>query len=139
MKLWIGAILLGTAMCAAAQTATPAPTASTASNPNTVRITSGPTVEYAGSDRAIIAWSTNVSSGTVVRYGQDENNLSQVAKMPWGSLTHRVTIKNLHPGTHYFFQVQSGDAAGSGTSIESAVLQFDTKTATAATQQPSAK
>ncbi len=109
-----------------AQAPAPAPRPS---NPQDVRITHGPTVEFAGFDRAIIAWSTNVSSGTVVRYGTDRNNLAQEAKAPWGSLTHRVTLKKLQPGTEYFFRVISGEGAGTGTQVQSDVQHFETKAA----------
>jgi hypothetical protein len=92
-----------------------------------LKITHGPTVEFAGSDKAIIAWSTNVSSGTVVNYGTDQKELSKKAEAPWGALTHRVTLKNLQPNTLYFFKVDSPQGAGTGTTAESTILQFRTK------------
>src|SRR5512147_2103703 len=92
-----------------------------------VTITKGPVVEHASADSAVIAWSTNVSSSTVVRYGTDQNNLSQTAQAPWGSLTHRVTIKNLEPGKTYYFQVDSGQGQGSGGNAMSQVESFTTQ------------
>jgi phosphodiesterase/alkaline phosphatase D-like protein len=89
-----------------------------------VTITKGPVVEHASADSAMVAWSTNVSSSTVVKYGTDRNNLSQTAQAPWGSLTHRVTIKNLEPGKTYYFQVESGQAQGSGGNATSQVGTF---------------
>jgi phosphodiesterase/alkaline phosphatase D-like protein len=97
-----------------------------------VRITSGPTVEHAGPEDAIVAWSTNVSSGTLVRYGTDRGHLDQVAETPWGALTHRVTLKKLSPGTTYFYEVVSDQALGTGGKVESAVEQFMTKEKTQA-------
>jgi purple acid phosphatase-like protein len=99
----------------------PAPTA------EKVRITSGPTVEHAGAEDAVVAWSTNVSSGTQVRYGTDRANLDQVAETPWGALTHRVILKKLAPGTTYYYEVVSDQALGTGGKVESGVGQFTTK------------
>jgi len=91
-----------------------------------VEITKGPVVENTSSSSAVVAWSTNVSSGTQVKYGLDQNNLSQTAQAPWGSLTHRVSLKNLEPGKTYYYQVVSGQAQGSGTSASSPVQSFST-------------
>ncbi len=92
-----------------------------------VQITKGPVVEHTDSNSAVIAWSTNVSSSSVVKYGTDQSNLSQTAQMPWGGLTHRVTVKNLEPGKTYYFQVESGQAQGTNTAAKSNVSQFSTK------------
>jgi phosphodiesterase/alkaline phosphatase D-like protein len=89
-----------------------------------IKITHGPTVEFAGSDRAIVAWSTNVSGATIVHYGTDENNLTGKAMAPWGALTHRVTLKNLQPNTTYFFKVDSTENGSAGSST---VQKFQTK------------
>lgn len=91
-----------------------------------LKITKGPVVEHASATTAVIAWSTNVSSSTVVKYGTDQNNLTQIAQTPWGSLTHRVTIKNLEPGKTYYFQVDSGQALGTGGNATSQVETFNT-------------
>ncbi len=45
-----------------------------------IRITSGPTVEHAGAEDAIVAWSTNVSSGTQVLYGTDRAHLTRLQR-----------------------------------------------------------
>src|SRR5437868_6364653 len=92
-----------------------------------VQITKGPVVEHTTADTAIVAWSTNVSASTVVKYGTDQNNLSQTAQAPWGGLTHRVTIKNLEPGKTYYFQVDSGQGQGSGGNAMSQVGTFTTQ------------
>ena len=91
-----------------------------------VQITQGPKVEHADATTAIIAWSTNVSAGTAVKYGTDSAHLSQSAAMPWGGFTHRVTLRDLKPNTTYYFQVISDHAQGSGTNIASSVSQFQT-------------
>jgi hypothetical protein len=51
-----------------------------------------------------------------VTYGTNPNNLTQLAEAPWGAggLTHRVQIRNLKPGTTYYFTVETGQAQGTG-------------------------
>ncbi len=96
--------------------------------PPALKITHGPTVEYASANSAIVAWSTNVSGATIVHYGTDPNELSQKAMAPWGALTHRVTLKHLQPNTTYYFKVDSTESGKAGFSD---VLKFETKDATA--------
>jgi phosphodiesterase/alkaline phosphatase D-like protein len=106
-----------------------------------VQITDGPRTEFVGDTSAIVAWTTNVPSSAVVRYGTDRNNLAQTAQQDWGgaqnansSRTHRVEIKNLTANTDYFFQVESGQAQGSGTVAKSGVIQIKTLTPEAAAE-----
>jgi phosphodiesterase/alkaline phosphatase D-like protein len=104
------------------------------------QITQGPKVEHVDNNSAVIAWSTNVSASSVVRYGTDRNNLDQRATAPWGGITHRVTLKNLQPGTTYYYQVESGQASGTGTGAMSAINELRTKdTAAAGGQQQQQK
>jgi phosphodiesterase/alkaline phosphatase D-like protein len=91
-----------------------------------VVMTHAPVVESSTASTAVIAWSTNVSAGTLVRYGTDRARLTARREMPWGGYTHRVTLSNLQPGTTYFFQASSPDAQGSGGTVESEVGQFTT-------------
>ena len=91
-----------------------------------VKITKGPVVEHTGEKSAVIAWSTNVSSATIVKYGTDPNNLDRKAQMPWGGITHRVTINNLEPGKTYYFQADSSQGEGSGGAAMSHVASFTT-------------
>src|SRR5512147_447375 len=102
-----------------------------------VQITKGPTVESTTNNSAVVAWSTNVSASTVVKYGTDPNNLNQTAQAPWGSLTHRVTIKNLEPGKTYYFQATSPQAQGSGTAATSQVGTLTTQGAASASNERS--
>ena len=106
-----------------------------------VQITDGPRVEFVGDTAAVIAWTTNVPSSTVVRYGTDRNNLSQASQKEWGgqenaggSRTHRVEIKDLKANTPYFFVAESGQAAGTGSTVKSDVTGFTTLTAEAAAE-----
>ena len=91
-----------------------------------VWITKGPVMEMIGPDSAVVAWSTNVRSGSIVRYGTDPNALNQTAEAPWGQDTHRVTIKNLKPGTRYYFEVQSTQAQGTNSQAQSQPAPFQT-------------
>lgn len=122
-------VLLALLSVAAAQ----AQSAGSASNNNDddgplppVSITHGPVVESVADTTAIIAWTTNVNSGTTLRYGTDPNRLDQTASMPWGGFTHRVFLNHLQPGTKYFFQAESGNAQGTGTTATAQVLSFNT-------------
>lgn len=91
-----------------------------------VRIIQGPNIEFIGHDSAVIAWSTNAPSGSIVRYGTDPNNLGQTAQQKWGDTTHRVTIRNLQPGGTYYFIVESGQAQGTGSAAKSQTAMFQT-------------
>ena len=111
------------ALCSAAQTQAPAvPPAN-----NELRIVHGPVVENVTDTTAIIAWSTNVNAGTVLRYGTDPDRLDRTAGMPWGGLTHRVELHSLQPGTKYFFRAESPHGQGSGEDAQSTMFSFQTK------------
>lgn len=100
--------------------------ASAAAGKQTVRITNGPVVERVGDNTAVIAWSTNVKSSSVVRYGESLTGLNRTADAPWGDTTHRVTITGLKPNTRYFFRVESAQAQGTGTQTMSRTSSFET-------------
>ena len=121
-KLGIAVILLGVLGLSGAR----AQSAEEESLPP-VRITHGPVVENVTDTTAIVAWSTNVNSGTTLRYGTTPNHLDQGAGMPWGGFTHRVYLRNLQPGTKYFFQAESSKAQGTGTSAIADVMSFETR------------
>lgn len=84
-----------------------------------VQITHGPLVEQVSPNSVVIAWTTDRPSSSVVMYGTDPNNLTQRAEAPWGQTTHRVTVQSLQPKTGYYFQVQSGQAEGTGQTVQS--------------------
>ena len=98
-----------------------------------VRITDGPRVEATGSTWAVIAWTTNTGGSSVVRYGTDQNRLSQMAESPYSdndktkAQNHRVRVENLRPNTKYYFIADSGQGEGTGTEAKSSVGQFTTK------------
>src|SRR4029077_13645884 len=99
------------------------------------RIIGQPKMEGVGDSWAVIAWTTNTGGSTVVRYGTDQNNLSQMAESPYAdnektmAQNHRVHLKNLKPGTNYFFIVDSAHGEGTGTEAKSSIGQFTTKPA----------
>ena len=104
-----------------------------------VRITNGPVIEEADGNHARIAWTTNIQGSSRVQYGTDLGSMNKLAEAPWGAggLTHRVELRNLQPGATYYFQVETGQAAGS--EVESDVFSFRTPNngeATIRQQQP---
>src|SRR4051812_13565994 len=90
------------------------------------RITGGPVIESVSDHSAVVAWSTNAKSSSILSYGTDRNNLSQKAEAPWGGKPHRVFLKNLQPNTTYYFRVHSGEAQGTGTSVDSPIYELKT-------------
>lgn len=94
-----------------------------------VNITNGPVIERADQRSATIAWSTDHQGSSVIDYGTSPNDLNQTAESPWGAngMTHRVELKNLRPGTRYYFEVETGQARGTrGASVESNRFAFRT-------------
>ncbi|HSB74504.1 MAG TPA: fibronectin type III domain-containing protein [Terriglobales bacterium] len=104
----------------------------------TVKLTHGPVVEGTSDKGATIAWSTNVPASSILKYGTNPQSLSQTAEVRWGGLTHRVNLRNLQPGTTYYYQVESTQAQGTGTQATSSVEQFRTKGAASSAAQPAA-
>ncbi len=92
-----------------------------------VKITNGPVVENVTDTTAQIAWSTNVNSGTMLYYGENHDFLNRAGSMPWGGITHRVLLKDLKPGTKYYFRAESGQGQGTGTTATADVKSFQTK------------
>jgi hypothetical protein len=125
-KFMAAAVLLGSVSLAALQ---PQSGDVTQEQLPPVRITNGPVVESVSDSTAIIAWSTNVNSGTTLRYGTDPTRLDKTASMPWGGFTHRVYLKELLPATTYYFQAESGKAQGTGTTATTTIMAFETRPA----------
>jgi hypothetical protein len=103
-----------------------------------LRITEGPEVERTTDTWAIIRWTTTKVGGTslrygVVHYGTDPHALSQTAKSPnrfnpaLPSMTFRVQMNRLKPGTTYYYRVESADALDTAEGSESPVSQFTTE------------
>jgi phosphodiesterase/alkaline phosphatase D-like protein len=97
---------------------------------NNFHISNGPVIEHVGDNRAVIAWSTNRDSTSVIKYGTDKNNLTQTAEAGRGRNIHRVELKNLKPDTQYYFQVQSSEKSNaSEQAIKSQPMDFHTAAA----------
>ena len=102
---------------------------------NQLQITNGPTVEGVGDTWAVVAWTTNEGSSSVLHYGTDQNNMNRTAQQDYQKsqssqgANHRVRVENLQPGTTYFFKVDSGQGQQSGSTASSQVGQFTTKQA----------
>lgn len=97
-----------------------------------VKIIHSPVVESAKPTTATIAWSTNTKASTILKYGTDSKDLNRTAEAPWGGPTHRVYLKNLKPGTTYYYRVESTEAQGTGSQVLSGVEQFRTEGGTPA-------
>src|SRR5437763_16108227 len=86
-----------------------------------LQITNGPTVEGVGDTWAVVAWTTNEGSSSVLHYGTDQNNMNQTAQQDYQKsqssqgANHRVRVNNLQPGTNYYFKVDSGQGQQSGS------------------------
>jgi phosphodiesterase/alkaline phosphatase D-like protein len=93
---------------------------------NALVIVKGPAVEFVTPTAAVIDWSTNARSSSIVHYGTDRNNLEQTEQAPWGSSFHRVAVQNLEPNTTYYFVVESSQAEGTGSGSKSTVAGFRT-------------
>ena len=65
-----------------------------------------------GARRATVLWTTDEPADSVVRYGVDPDNLTEVASDTSLVAAHNVTLFGLEDETNYFFEVTSTDAAG---------------------------
>ena len=69
----------------------------------------------------------------MVHYGTSPKDLSQTAKSPirlnpgHPDTVFRVRIQDLHPGTTYYYKVDSMEANGKGDGVTSEVKTFKTK------------
>jgi phosphodiesterase/alkaline phosphatase D-like protein len=74
---------------------------------DTVDIVEGPKVENVTKSSAVLEWKTNKRAATRVQYGTDQSHLTQRAFEPGGAREHRVQLKNLKPGTNYFYAIET--------------------------------
>jgi Purple acid Phosphatase, N-terminal domain len=102
------------------------------------QMVTGPALESATQNTAIIRWTANTGRGTakhygIVRYGTDPANLDQTARSPnkWNqslaNMTYRVRIDGLTAGTTYYFSVDAAQADGIGIGLKSPVNRFTTR------------
>ena len=64
------------------------------------------------STTAVVTWTTNEASTSLVSYGTTSSSLTQTATSPGSVLSHSVTLAGLTPNTTYFLRVSSTDGAG---------------------------
>jgi len=74
-----------------------------------VRVTSGPNVVSTTNTSATIRWKTDDLASTNIKYGTDQNNMSQTQKHSGGARDHNVVLSNLQPGTTYYFAIMTND------------------------------
>ena len=100
--------------------------------PQSERITSGPTVKRTTDTSAEISWSTDAPGSSIVKYGTSPRAMNETAEEPWGGnkdaqgYSHTVWVKNLKPNTTYYFIVETGQGLGTGSEAESRAQQFHT-------------
>jgi hypothetical protein len=74
---------------------------------DTVDIVEGPRVESVGKNSAVLEWKTNKEAASRVQYGTSAATLTQHAYEPGGSREHKIALKNLKPGTTYFYAIEN--------------------------------
>src|SRR5215475_16047498 len=126
MRSMVVRFVLLAVLCVSSGQTSP-PSSEVAPQDDAVQITHGPIVENITDTTAVIAWSTNVNAGTVLHYGTDPKHLDMKAGMPWGGLTHRVNLKDLFPGTIYYYQAESPKGQGTGSTAQAPKSSFKTK------------
>ena len=67
-------------------------------------ITDGPSVEFTNGTQAVIRWSTDVSTGSRVSFGESAARMTRRAQGEQG-VNHSVLLPALEPGTKWFFSV----------------------------------
>jgi hypothetical protein len=101
-------------------------------------IIAGPALESATQNTAIITFTVDKGGGTrkhvgIVRYGTDPRNLDRTARSPirvirgLPTMTYRVRIAGLTPGTTYYYAVDASLADGVPFGLKSRVNRFTTR------------
>jgi hypothetical protein len=85
----------------------------------TVNITQGPTIQYADDQFAVITWTTDQPFISRVFYGKDAGNLNQISEdVRSQSLRHQINLRNLQPGTTYYFRIDTGQGTAAAASAD---------------------
>lgn len=71
---------------------------------NAAQLTAGPRVEFTNNGQAVIRWSTDVSTGSRVLFGQSVTELKRRFEGEQG-VNHLAVLPALEPGTRWFFSV----------------------------------
>ncbi len=91
------------------------------------KILTGPTVSSITEDSAIIRWTTDVESTTVVDFGttdslgQTYRKIIPIEETEVTEISHTMTLSPLKAGTRYFFKVSSSTSGGTASS---AIVDF---------------
>ncbi len=103
-----------------------------------VQLVGRPALESATPDSAVIRWTDTTGGGTdthygIVRYGLDARHLDRTARSPnrtrnnAATMTYRVWIDGLAPGTTYYYTVDAAQADGNALGLHSPVGKFTTR------------
>jgi phosphodiesterase/alkaline phosphatase D-like protein len=102
-----------------------------------VQLIGRPVLETATPDSAVIRWTDSSGGGThthygIVRYGLDPRHLDRTARSPnrarmnATTMTYRVWIAGLAPGTTYYYSVDAAQADGVALGLRGPVSKFAT-------------
>lgn len=105
--------------------------------PRPVQLVGRPVLESATPDSAVIRWTDTSGGGTrthygIVRYGLDARHLDRTARSPnrarmnLATMTYRVWIDGLAPGTTYYYTVDAAQADGVALGLRGPVSRFTT-------------
>ena len=97
---------LHAALVAAATLALFAPSAADAQ-----LLTRQPYLQSGSTSRMVIVWRTFPETDSVVRYGPDPQNLTEVVRVQGNRSHHEVELTGLTPDTRYYYSVGTGDTA----------------------------
>jgi phosphodiesterase/alkaline phosphatase D-like protein len=108
-----------------------------AERPRPVQLVGRPVLESATPDSAVIRWTDTSGGGTrthygIVRYGLDPRHLDRTARSPnrarmnAATMTYRVWIDGLAPGTTYYYTVDAAQADGVALGLHGPVARFTT-------------
>jgi hypothetical protein len=75
------------------------------------KITSGPVVSDVLQTSAVISWTTDEDSDSVVKFGRYAGKYESQQSDPTPSKDHQIPLKNLEPATVYRYVVESTDAS----------------------------
>lgn len=101
-------------------------------------ITGGPTVEFTNATQAVIRWSTDVTTGTRVFFGESVTRMTRRADGDLG-VSHSAVLPALEPGTKWFFTVGTARvplATNSFVVPEKTIRERAPPSASAATSRP---
>jgi phosphodiesterase/alkaline phosphatase D-like protein len=89
---------------------------SSAATPDSTKLVAGPIPQDVTETSANVWWQTKAPSATVLKWSNDPEKLERTENGPSDTQSHSVALKNLTPGTNYFFAVMgpSGEALAKG-------------------------